>query len=42
MDEKYGRGNWSQKSDEYRRLQKYGDRAFRDPRSILLPEDDQI
>jgi hypothetical protein len=42
MDERYGRGNWSLKSDEYRWLQKYGDRAFRDPRSILLPDDNEI
>lgn len=34
MDQRYGRGNWN------REIQKYGDRNFRDPRSILLPDDD--
>jgi hypothetical protein len=40
MDEQYGRGNWTRRSDEYRKIQKYGDRAFRDPRAILLPDED--
>lgn len=38
MDEQYGRGNWSREGDEYRQLHKYGDRAFRNPRSIVPPE----
>lgn len=42
MDGKYGPGNWNSRDVEYRRIQKWGDRAFRDPRSILLPEDDHI
>jgi hypothetical protein len=40
MDERYGRGNWTRRSDEYRKIQKYGDRAFRDPHAILLPDED--
>jgi len=42
MDEQYGPGNWRQDSPEFRKLQKFGDRSFRDPRSLLLPDDDQI
>jgi hypothetical protein len=42
MDDQYGRGNWSRRSREYKQLQKHGDRNFRDPRSILLPDDDHI
>lgn len=38
MDEKYGRDNWKPSDREYRQLQKFGDRNFRDPRSILLPD----
>jgi hypothetical protein len=40
MDEKYGPGKWKETSPEYRRLQKHGDRNFRDPKSIVLPNDD--
>lgn len=39
MDQRYGRGNWKPTDPEYRRIQKYGDRHFRDPRAILLPDD---
>ncbi len=42
MDEQYGRGNWEQGSPEYKQIQKYGDRRFRDPKTILLPDRDQI
>jgi hypothetical protein len=42
MDEKYGRDNWNPTEREYRQIQKWGDRAFRDPRSILSPDDDHI
>lgn len=42
MDERYAPGNWEQtRAREYNQLKKYGDRNFRDPRSILAP-DDQI
>jgi hypothetical protein len=40
MDQRYGRENWRRDSDEYRKIQKYGDRNLRDPRAILLPDDD--
>jgi len=40
MDGKYGPGNWSESGPEYKQIQKYGDRSFRDPKSILLPDDD--
>src|SRR5487761_358804 len=40
MDEKYGPGNWDKTKPEYKQLQKYGDRNFRDPKSIVLPNDD--
>ncbi|MGH7033817.1 MAG: hypothetical protein ACREFL_08825 [Stellaceae bacterium] len=39
MDEKYGPGKWENTESEYKRLQKYGDRNFRNPKSILLPDD---
>jgi hypothetical protein len=40
MNEKYGPGNWRPRDNpEYRQIQKWGDRAFRDPWTILLPED---
>ncbi len=40
MDEQYGRGNWEQdRGDEFNKIKKYGDRNFRDPKSILLPDD---
>ncbi|HEU0155220.1 MAG TPA: hypothetical protein VFQ82_04060 [Stellaceae bacterium] len=42
MDQRYGRGNWKRTDREYRQIKKYGDRNFRDPRSILLPDDDSI
>lgn len=42
MDDQYGRGNWDKIDPEYRWIQKYGDRNFRDPRSILLPDDTGI
>jgi hypothetical protein len=42
MDEKYGPGKWRPAESEYRQLQKYGDRNFRDPPSILIPDDDGI
>lgn len=39
MDQRYGRGNWERDREwEYNRLKKYGDRNFRDPRSILAPD----
>jgi hypothetical protein len=42
MDERYGPGNWEQtRGREYNQLKKFGDRNFRDPGSILAP-DDQI
>jgi hypothetical protein len=40
MDEKYGPGNWRPAESEYRQLQKYGDRNFRDPATIMIPDDD--
>jgi hypothetical protein len=41
MDDQYGRGNWEQtRQREYDQLRKYGDRNFRDPRSVVGPEDD--
>jgi hypothetical protein len=39
MDEKYGPGKWKESLPEYKQLQKYGDRNFRDPKSIVLPDD---
>jgi hypothetical protein len=42
MDKQYGRGNWNRTDPEYNQLKKFGDRNFRDPRSILLPDDDHI
>lgn len=44
MDEQYGRGNWERdRQSEFNKLKKYGDRNFRDPKSIVLPdEDDRI
>jgi len=42
MDERYGPDNWKQTHGrEYNHLKKFGDRNFRDPLSILAP-DDQI
>lgn len=38
MDQRYGRGNWDRDGDQYHKIQKYGDRHFRDPRSLLLPD----
>lgn len=39
MDQRYGRGNWEQdRKWEYNRIKKYGDRNFRDPRSVLGPD----
>ena len=39
MDEKYGRGKWEQNhQDEFDKITKYGNRHFRDPKSILLPD----
>ena len=40
LDQKYGPGNWNEDYPEYKQLQKYGDRSFRDPKSIVLPDDD--
>ena len=42
MNEKYGPGKWGPADAEYRQLQKYGDRNFRDPASIVIPDDDEI
>jgi hypothetical protein len=42
MDQQYGRGNWNRTDPEYNQLKKFGDRNFRDPRSMLLPDNDQI
>ncbi len=42
MDQQYGRGNWNRSDPEYNQLKKFGDRNFRDPRSLLLPDDDRI
>ncbi len=41
LDEKYGPGKWNDTGprSEYNRLKKYGDRNFRDPKSLLLPDD---
>ena len=39
MNDKYGPGKWNRLSREYRRIQKYGDCGFRDPRSVILPDD---
>ena len=40
MDERYGPGNWEQTHGrEYNHLKKFGDRNFRDPLSILAPDD---
>lgn len=39
MDQRYGRGNWKKDGPEYKRIQKYGDRNFRNPRAILAPDD---
>lgn len=41
MDEKYGPGKWNERTPEYRQIQKYGDRSFRDPKTILSPDDDE-
>ena len=44
LDEKYGRGNWEKEREplkEYNKLKKSGDRRFRDPKSILVPDDDE-
>jgi hypothetical protein len=41
MDDQYGRGNWeNDRTQEYDRLKKYGDRRFRDPLSILGSENE--
>ena len=42
MDERYGRGHLKKEDPEYDKIKKYGDRSFRNPRSILLPDDDEI
>lgn len=39
MDEKYGPGKWDRNEQEYKQLHKHGDRNFRDPKSIVLPDD---
>jgi hypothetical protein len=39
MDERYGPVNWNRRSREYGKLHKYGDRSFRDPGWITLPDD---
>lgn len=41
MDGKYGPGKWNPKGAEFRRIQKYGDRSFRDPKAILPPDDNE-
>lgn len=45
MDDRWGKGNWEnvpKRQQEYNELKKYGDRAFRDPRSILSLDNDRI
>ena len=42
MDEKYGPGNWRPRSREYGQIRKFGDRSFRDPQSVIGPNDDSI
>ncbi len=42
MDDQYGRGNWTKDNLEYQRIKKFGNRHFRDPRSILFPTDNEI
>jgi hypothetical protein len=41
MDGKYGPGKWKETDPEYKQIQKYGDRNFRDPKSIVGPDDDE-
>jgi hypothetical protein len=36
-----GPGNWSKSDKEYGQLQKYGDRNFRDPKAIAVPDDNE-
>jgi Phage portal protein len=38
MDAKYGPGNWRTTSQEYQQIQKFGDRSFRDPGSMFIPD----
>jgi hypothetical protein len=41
MDEHYGPGKWEDTEREYNQIKKFGQRAFRDPKSeILVPSDD--
>ena len=40
LDEKYGPGKWKKSSPEYNQLRKYGDRNFRDPKSVITDDDD--
>jgi hypothetical protein len=38
MDDRWGRGNWERNEErlkEFRKLQKYGDRAFRIPQDVI-------
>jgi hypothetical protein len=42
MGKQYGPANWNKSDPEFNQLKKLGDRNFRDPRSILPPDDDQI
>jgi hypothetical protein len=42
MDDRYEQGNWNRTDPEYNQLKKLGDRNFRDPRSILVPDDGRI
>jgi hypothetical protein len=41
MDQKYGPGKWDENGREYKQMQKYRDRNFRDPKSIVGPDDDE-
>lgn len=41
LDDKYGPGNWSKSDKEYGQLQKFGDRNFRDPKAIAVPDDNE-
>ena len=41
LDEKYGPGKWDENGEEYGRIQKYGDRNFRDPKAVVPPDDDE-
>ena len=43
LDEKYGKGNYKKGPDtEFSKIQKWGDRAFRDPKALPLPSPDVV